>query len=176
MEFCEGKRRFRERAWGSSRQIKGKERAARERKREKERVLERVRAPPRTYVRGGNVRDVPAGRITKLISRPLNSTPLRQENPSPSGRMLLFACDFPVGVATDCVLVGHFIALPRTAGIFFCVPRISPRSDCAASVFRHQDIRNLSRCVFQAENAQSGYFSLLNRAERNVWHGVSSSG
>jgi len=51
----------------------------------RERVLERVRAPPRTYVRGGNVRDVPAGRITKLISRPLNSTPPRQENPSPSG-------------------------------------------------------------------------------------------
>jgi hypothetical protein len=48
-----------------------------------------TRAPPRTYVRSGNVRDVPAGRITKLISRPLNSTSDRKIHPF--RRMLLFA-------------------------------------------------------------------------------------
>lgn len=118
---------MRRRAWAkektrkSLRRIKETQRVRMEKEnwqRKKRRIL--VRAPTRSYVSSGNVRGVPAGRITKLISRPLNSTSNRKIHPS--GRMLLFACDFPgcyqANRALPTASSGQFIALPYRRNIF----------------------------------------------------------
>lgn len=128
-EFARRTARVERRTRGSFRGIKERKRKREnqiEERTTRRRVLEHVRAPPRTYVRSGNVRDVPAGRITKLISRPLNSTSDRKIHPS--RRMLLFACDFPVCYQVLATASsGHFIVFLRTEYFStFFIPAIFP--------------------------------------------------
>lgn len=119
-EFARRRARVGQKTRGSLPGIKRREREYPGERAERRRVLEHVRAPPRSYVGSGNVRDVPAGRITKLISRPLNSTSDRKIHPS--RRMLLFACDFPVCYRASRALPtassGHFIVLSYGAEYF----------------------------------------------------------